>query len=89
MGSHRDEDEEDKSAPVLSISLGDHAVFHIGGPRRADPKHRLTLTSGDVFVLGGASRLAYHGIDRIHAGTSALLTEGGRFNLTLRRVTRS
>ena len=89
MGSHRDEDEEDKSAPVLSISLGDDAAFHVGGLRRADPKHRLTLASGDVFVLGGASRLAYHGIDRIHAGSSALLAEGGRFNLTLRRVTRS
>jgi alkylated DNA repair protein (DNA oxidative demethylase) len=88
MGSHRDEDEEDKSAPVLSISLGDDATFHIGGARRADPKQRLILRSGDVFVLGGASRLAYHGIDRIHAGTSALLPEGGRFNLTLRRVTR-
>ena len=87
MGSHRDEDEQDKAAPVVSISLGDDAAFHVGGLRRSDPKQRLVLRSGDVFVLGGAARLAYHGIDRIHAGTSRLLPEGGRFNLTLRRVT--
>jgi DNA oxidative demethylase len=87
MGSHRDEDEKDWAAPVVSISLGDDATFHVGGLRRSDPKQRLVLRSGDVFVLGGAARLAYHGIDRIHAGTSGLLAEGGRFNLTLRRVT--
>ena len=87
MGSHRDEDEEDRAAPVVSISLGDDATFHVGGLGRGDPKQRLVLRSGDVFVLGGTARLASHGIDRIHAGTSALLAEGGRFNLTLRRVT--
>ena len=89
LGSHRDADEEDTRAPVLSVSLGDDAVFHIGGLRRGDPKERLLLRSGDVFLLAGTARLAYHGIDRIHAGTSNLLPEGGRFNLTLRRVTRS
>ena len=88
MGSHRDEDEADKAAPVVSISLGDEATFHVGGLKRSDPKHRLILRSGDVFVLGGSARLAYHGIDRIHPGTSTLLPEGGRINLTLRRVTR-
>ena len=87
MGSHRDEDEQDKAAPVVSISLGDDATFHVGGLRRSDPKQRLMLRSGDVFVLAGPARLAYHGIDRIHPGTSGLLAEGGRFNLTLRRVT--
>jgi alkylated DNA repair protein (DNA oxidative demethylase) len=87
MGSHRDEDEEDRAAPVVSISLGDDATFHIGGLKRSDPKQRLLLRSGDVVVLGGNARLAYHGVDRIHAGTSDLLPEGGRFNLTLRRVT--
>lgn len=88
LGSHIDSDEADKAAPVVSISLGDDAVFHIGGLRRADPKHRLTLRSGDVVVLGGSARLAYHGVDRILPGTSDLLPEGGRINLTLRRVTR-
>ena len=51
------------------------------------PKQRLLLKSGDVVVLGGAARMAYHGVDRIHPGTSSLLPEGGRLNLTLRRVT--
>jgi alkylated DNA repair protein (DNA oxidative demethylase) len=86
MGSHRDADEEDVRAPVVSVSLGDDATFHIGGLARADPKRRVLLRSGDVVVLGGAARLAYHGIDRIHAGTSTLIAEGGRINLTLRRV---
>jgi alkylated DNA repair protein (DNA oxidative demethylase) len=87
LGSHRDEDEDDARAPVVSVSLGDEATFHIAGARRDDPKRRLTLRSGDVFVLGGAARDFYHGIDRIHPGTSSLLDEGGRFSLTLRRVT--
>ena len=86
MGSHRDVDEQDLLAPVVSVSLGDDAVFHIGGLARSDPKRRLVLKSGDVVVLGGQARLAYHGVDRVLAGTSDLLPEGGRINLTLRRV---
>jgi alkylated DNA repair protein (DNA oxidative demethylase) len=88
LGSHRDADEEETRAPVLSVSLGDDAEFHVGGLRRSDPKVPLTLRSGDVFLLAGQARLAYHGIDRIRAGSSQMLPEGGRFNLTLRRVTR-
>jgi DNA oxidative demethylase len=86
MGSHRDADEADFAAPVVSVSLGDDAVFHVGGRQRGDAKQRLVLKSGDVVVLGGQARLAYHGIDRTLPGTSALLAEGGRLNLTLRRV---
>jgi alkylated DNA repair protein (DNA oxidative demethylase) len=88
LGSHRDADEDDAHAPVVSVSLGDDATFHVGGAGRGDPKRRLLLRSGDVFVLGGAARDFYHGIDRIHPGTSPLLAEGGRFSLTLRRITR-
>lgn len=88
MGSHQDRDEEDFEAPVVSVSLGDDAVFHVGGLKRADAKTRMTLKSGDVVVLGGASRLVYHGIDRILSGTSDLVPGGGRINLTLRRVTK-
>lgn len=88
LGSHVDADEEDRTAPVVSVSLGDDAVFHVGGQKRHDAKTRVILASGDVVVLGGPARLAYHGIDRIKAGTSGILAEGGRFNLTLRRVTR-
>lgn len=87
LGSHRDADEADTAAPVVSVSLGDDATFHIGGLRRADPKQRIRLRSGDVVVLGGVARHAYHGIDRVFAGTSRLLPTGGRINLTLRRVT--
>lgn len=88
MGLHRDADEEDFSAPVVSISLGDTAVFRIGGPERGGKPDSLKLCSGDVLVMGGASRLCYHGIDRVLAGTSTLLAHGGRINLTLRRVTK-
>lgn len=87
MGSHQDRDEADLRAPVVSVSLGDDAVFHVGGTKRSDPKQRMTLRSGDVVVLGKAARLAYHGIDRIVFGSSKLLPQGGRINLTLRRVT--
>jgi alkylated DNA repair protein (DNA oxidative demethylase) len=88
LGSHRDADEEEECAPVLSVSLGISAAFHVGGLKRSDPKTRLLLQSGDVVVLGGGARFAYHGVDRILPGTSDLLPEGGRLNLTLRRVTR-
>jgi alkylated DNA repair protein (DNA oxidative demethylase) len=92
MGLHQDRDEEDFAAPVVSISLGDACLFRIGGTTRSDPTTSLRLSSGDVVVLGGQSRLAFHGVDRIHPGTSTLLSNwlsgGGRINLTLRRVTK-
>ncbi len=87
MGSHVDRDEQDRLAPVLSVSLGDDAVFHVGGTERGGRKDRVTLKSGDVLLLEGASRFAYHGIDRVLPGTSNLIPGGGRINLTLRRVT--
>lgn len=86
MGMHRDADEADYSWPVLSISLGDPAVFRMGGPTRKDPTSTVVLESGDVVVFGGEARLAYHGIDRVRAGGSTLLAQGGRINLTLRVV---
>jgi len=88
MGLHQDKDEEDFAAPVLSVSLGDIGLFRVGGTARKDKTRTFELKSGDVFVLDGADRLAFHGIDRVLPGTSDLLPEGGRFNLTLRRVTR-
>jgi DNA oxidative demethylase len=86
MGMHRDADEKNFRWPVLSISLGDPGVFRMGGTARSDPSARVLLESGDVVVMGGAARLAYHGIDRIRFGASRLLPEGGRINLTLRVV---
>ncbi len=88
MGLHQDRDEDDFDAPVFSLSLGDSCLFRIGGRSRGDPTRSFRLHSGDALVLGGGARLAFHGVDRILPGTSTLLAEGGRFNLTLRRVTR-
>ncbi len=87
MGLHVDADEAAWDAPVLSVSLGDTALFRIGGVLRSDPTRGLRLASGDVCLLGGPARRAFHGIDRILPGTSTLLPKGGRINLTLRRVT--
>ena len=84
MGLHQDRDEADTRWPVVSISLGDDAQFRIGGLSRRDPTRSVWLQSGDVVVLTGQSRLAYHGIDRIKFGSSGLLDRGGRLNVTLR-----
>lgn len=87
MGLHLDADEAAQDAPVVSISLGDTAAFRVGGARRSDPTRSMRLSSGDVVVLAGAARRAYHGVDRVLPGTSRLIEGGGRINLTLRRVT--
>ncbi|RYG99561.1 MAG: alpha-ketoglutarate-dependent dioxygenase AlkB [Alphaproteobacteria bacterium] len=86
MGLHQDKDESDLKAPVLSISLGNTCLFRVGGIDRKDPTGSFKLSSGDIVVLGGEGRLAFHGVDRIYPGTSTLLKNGGRINLTLRRV---
>lgn len=86
MGLHQDRDEGDFSWPVVSISLGDEALFRMGGPAREDRTESLWLKSGDVMVMGGPARLAFHGIDRVRHGSSRLLPQGGRINLTLRVV---
>ncbi|MET3664174.1 alpha-ketoglutarate-dependent dioxygenase AlkB [Caulobacter sp. 1776] len=86
MGLHQDRDEADPAFPVLSISLGDTAVFRIGGTSRKDPTRSLKLSSGDVCRLSGPARLAFHGVDRILPGSSSLVPGGGRINLTLRRA---
>jgi len=94
MGLHQDKDEIALDAPVVSVSLGDRAMFKVKGPARSGPTSwSVKLNSGDVVVLAGKARMYYHGIDRIYPGTSKLLKselfpEGGRINLTMRRVTR-
>ena len=87
MGLHQDRDEAAVDAPVLSVSLGDEALFRIGGTTRKGETCSLTLRSGDVLVFGGPARMAFHGVDRIRTGSSTLIPRGGRINLTLRRVT--
>lgn len=84
MGLHQDKDEDDFSWPVLSVSLGDDALFRIGNTTRGGKTESIWLSSGDVVVMGGPARLAYHGVDRIRFGSSRLLPKGGRINLTLR-----
>jgi alkylated DNA repair protein (DNA oxidative demethylase) len=86
MGMHQDRDEGDFSFPVLSVSLGDDALFRMGGVDRPVPTQSVWLRSGDVVVMGGDARLAFHGIDRVRHGSSTLLPKGGRINLTLRVV---
>jgi alkylated DNA repair protein (DNA oxidative demethylase) len=87
MGLHQDRDEEVRDAPVVSASLGDDALFRIGGDSRKGSTRSLPLKSGDVLAFGGPARLAFHGIDRTVFGSSRLIPGGGRINLTLRRVT--
>jgi DNA oxidative demethylase len=89
MGLHQDKDEAELSAPVVSLSLGETALFRLGGLKRNDPTRSFRLESGDALVLGGEGRLVFHGVDRILRGRSTLLPEGGRINLTLRRVTKA
>lgn len=96
MGLHQDRDEETFDAPVLSLSLGAPALFRHGGLARSDPTRSVRLMSGDALVIGGSSRLIFHGVDRIYPEPDLLAQEvlpgllppGGRVNLTLRRVTR-
>lgn len=86
MGLHQDRDEADFAWPVLSISLGDDGLFRVGGTERGGKTESLWLGSGDIVLLGGEARLAYHGVDRIRFRSSQLLPEGGRINITLRVV---
>lgn len=86
MGLHQDRDEDALDAPVLSVSLGDDALFRIGGTTRRGPTQSLRLRSGDILMFGGPARLAFHGIDHLFDGTSRLVPGSGRLNLTLRRV---
>ncbi|MFI0541398.1 alpha-ketoglutarate-dependent dioxygenase AlkB family protein [Streptomyces sp. WSLK1-3] len=85
MGMHRDSDEK-SDAPVVSLSLGDTCVFRFGNPEtRTRPYTDVELRSGDLFVFGGPSRLAYHGVPRVHPGTAPPeLGLAGRLNITLR-----
>ena len=86
LGLHRDDSEQNLTAPIVSISLGDTALFHLGGKTRKDQKQKILLESGDCYVQGGDSRLYYHSVEKILPKTSSLLPDGGRINLTIRQV---
>jgi DNA alkylation damage repair protein AlkB len=90
MGLHQDKDESSRSLaeglPVISLSIGDTALFLFGGSRRRDPVEKIALESGDAFVFGGPARLRYHGVSRVLPGTApAGLPFKGRLNLTFRK----
>lgn len=86
MGMHVDADEEAVNAPIVSVSLGDPALYRIGGQTRGGPTAGLKLMSGDVVVLSGEARRCYHAVSKVYYGESALIPKGGRINLTMRRV---
>jgi alkylated DNA repair protein (DNA oxidative demethylase) len=89
LGVHQDKDERPETIaagiPIVSVSLGDAARFVVGGLSRKDPLNPMILRSGDVLVMGGPSRLRYHGVTRIQPGTAPEGTGPGRFNLTFRQ----
>lgn len=89
MGVHQDKDESPESlqagVPIVSVSIGDTARFIVGGMSRKEPMRPLMLHSGDVVVMGGPSRLRFHGVTKILPGTAPEGTGPGRFNLTFRQ----
>jgi alkylated DNA repair protein (DNA oxidative demethylase) len=86
MGLHQDRDEKDFSQPIITVSLGDDGDFLIGGFARADKAVPLILHSGDALIMGGASRMRFHGIRKIYPGTSPLPDIQGRYSLTFRKA---
>jgi alkylated DNA repair protein (DNA oxidative demethylase) len=86
MGLHQDNDETNLEAAVVSISLGDTCLFRVGQTTRGGQTKSFKLHSGDIVVLSGPSRLCFHGVDKLYPDTSPLLKNGGRINMTLRRV---
>lgn len=87
MGMHQDR-EERSPAPVVSLSLGDTCVFRLGNTEdRGRPWTDVELASGDLFVFGGPSRFAFHGVPKVYAGTAEpALGLRGRLNITLRET---
>lgn len=84
MGMHRDADERDPGQPVVSVSLGDDALFRVGNHARGGRTESTVLRSGDVAVLEGDGRGRFHGVDRLYPGTGDLPEGPGRVNVTLR-----
>lgn len=85
MSLHQDKDENNHTAPIVSISLGINATFLFGGLRRGDPCKRLNLQHGDVVVWGGASRFCFHGVQTIKDNEHSLLGRR-RLNITFRQI---
>jgi DNA oxidative demethylase len=86
MGLHQDRDEKDFAQPIVTVCLGDDADFLVGGSTRADKATAVVVRSGDIMIMGGASRLYFHGIRKIYPGTSPLPDIKGRYSLTFRKA---
>ena len=86
LGLHQDTTEENKNAPIISISLGDSGIFILGGLMRTDETKQYIVQSGDIIVMGGESRNFFHAFKGTVPNTSNLLKDGGRLNLTIRQV---
>jgi len=85
LSLHRDENERDLTAPIVSVSLGLPATFLFGGNRRSDRPRRILLESGDIVVWGGPDRLVYHGVAPLPEGDDPL-NGNRRINLTFRKA---
>jgi DNA oxidative demethylase len=85
MSLHQDRDENDFTAPIVSVSLGLPATFLFGGLKRSDKPRRFRLEHGDVIVWGGPARLVFHGVAPLAAGEHSLLGHQ-RINLTFRKA---
>lgn len=86
MGLHQDRDERDFSQPIITVSLGADGDFLVGGRTRTERAQVLPVRNGDVLIMGGESRMRFHGIRKIHPGTSPLAGLAGRISLTFRRA---
>ena len=86
MGLHQDKDEKDFAHPIITVCLGDDADFLIGGFARNDKTQALIVRSGDALIMGGASRMRFHGVRKIYPGTGPFSEIGGRFSLTFRKA---
>jgi alkylated DNA repair protein (DNA oxidative demethylase) len=86
MGLHQDKDEKDFAQPIVTVSLGDDADFLVGGLSRRERTQTLVVHSGDVLIMGGPSRMRFHGVRKIYPGTSPLPGVAGRYSLTFRKA---
>lgn len=86
MGLHQDRDEKDFAHPIITVCLGDDADFQVGGFARGDKAMNVLVRSGDVMLMGGDSRMRFHGIRKIYAGTSPIDDVNGRYSLTFRKA---
>ncbi len=86
MGLHQDRDEKDLTHPIVTLCLGDDADFLIGGFARSDRATAFVVSHGDAIVMGGESRMRFHGIRKIYPGTSPHAGIAGRYSLTFRKA---